>query len=132
MGALLEVEGLSKRFSGVRAVQDVSFTVSERRIFAVIGPNGAGKTTLFNVIPRPLGPDGGTVRFAGERIDGLAADAACRHGIGRTFQTVRPFPALTVEENVMIGALLRAPAPGAARAAAGEVLARLDLYDKRH
>ena len=132
MGALLQVENLSKRFSGVRAVEHVSFTVAEGAIFAVIGPNGAGKTTLFNLIAGALAPDGGSVRFAGARIDGASPDAACRRGVGRTFQTARPFPALTVEENVMIGALLRAPATAAARTAAGEVLARLDLYDKRH
>src|SRR5437016_2807353 len=118
MGVLLDVEALSKRFSGVRAVQDVSFTVDEGAIFAVIGPNGAGKTTLFNIIAGALPPDDGTIRFAGERIDGLTADATCRRGIGRTFQIVRPFPALTVEENVVIGALLRAPDMGAARTAA--------------
>ena len=106
MGALLEVERLSKRFSGVRAVEDVSFAVAEGEIFAVIGPNGAGKTTLFNMIAGAFSPDEGTICFAGARIDGLSSDAACRRGIGRTFQIVRPFPALTVEENVVIGALL--------------------------
>jgi branched-chain amino acid transport system ATP-binding protein len=132
MEALLDVRGLSKRFSGVRAVEDVSFAVAEGAIFAVIGPNGAGKTTLFNMIAGELAPDTGTIQFAGERIDGLTPDAACRRGIGRTFQLVRPFPALTVEENVIVGALLRAPDVGKARAAAGEVLDRLDLAGKRH
>jgi branched-chain amino acid transport system ATP-binding protein len=132
MGALLEVERLSKRFSGVRAVEDVSFAVAEGEIFAVIGPNGAGKTTLFNMIAGAFSPDEGTICFAGARIDGLSSDAACRRGIGRTFQIVRPFPALTVEENVVIGALLRAPDLRAARSEAGEALRRLDLTDKRH
>jgi branched-chain amino acid transport system ATP-binding protein len=132
MGALLEVKGLSKRFGGLRAIQDVDFTVPEGAIFAVIGPNGAGKTTLFNVIAGALRPDAGSTHFAGERIDGLAPDTVCRRGIGRTFQIVRPFPALTVEENVVIGALLHADAVETARSAAGEVLRRLDLYQKRH
>jgi branched-chain amino acid transport system ATP-binding protein len=132
MGDLLEVNGLSKRFGGLRAIQDVEFAVAEGAIFAVIGPNGAGKTTLFNLIAGSLRPDTGGIHFAGERIDGLAPDAVCRRGIARTFQIVRPFPALTVEENVVIGALLHADGVDTARSAAGEVLARLDLYDKRH
>lgn len=132
MAPLLEVNGLCKRFSGLRAVQDVSFAVPEGAIFAVIGPNGAGKTTLFNIIAGALPPDQGTIRFAGERIEGMSADAACRRGIARTFQIVRPFPGLTVEENVVIGALLRMSDVAAAHRAAGEVLERLDLADKRH
>ncbi len=132
MCVLLDVQGLSKRFSGVRAVQDVSFTVPEGAIFAVIGPNGAGKTTLFNMIAGALAPDEGTIRFAGERIDGVTPDEACRRGIGRTFQMVRPFPALTVEENVVVGALLRAANVGKAKIAAAEVIERLDLDAKRH
>jgi branched-chain amino acid transport system ATP-binding protein len=132
MNPLLAVNGLAKQFGGLRAIQDVAFTVPEGAIFAVIGPNGAGKTTLFNLIAGSLDPDAGSIRFAGERIDGLAPDAVCRRGIGRTFQIVRPFPALTVEENVVIGALLHADSVATARRAADEVLNRLGLYDKRH
>jgi branched-chain amino acid transport system ATP-binding protein len=113
-------------------VDDVSFAVEPGEIFAVIGPNGAGKTTLFNTIAGVFAPDQGTIRFAGERLDGVTPDAACRRGIGRTFQLVRPFPALTVEENVVVGALLRTRDVDAARAAAAEVLRRLDLHGKRH
>ncbi len=131
MTALLAVGGLSKRFRGLIAVDQVSFSVPAGAIFAVIGPNGAGKTTLFSMIAGALAPDAGTVTFAGERIEGLAPDAVCRRGIGRTFQIVRPFPALTVEDNVVIGALLRRPDVTAARAHAGAVLAALDLVDKR-
>jgi branched-chain amino acid transport system ATP-binding protein len=76
-------------------------------------------------------PDAGAISFAGKRIDGLTPDAICRLGIGRTFQLVRPFPALTVEDNALVGALLRRPSVEAARAHAHEVLRRLDLYDKR-
>jgi branched-chain amino acid transport system ATP-binding protein len=131
MSALLEVARLSKRFSGLRAVQEVSFSVEEGAIFAVIGPNGAGKTTLFNMIAGVFPPDDGTISFAGERIDGLYPEIVCQRGIGRTFQLVRPFPALTVEDNVIIGALLRRPDVASARAHAHEVLRRLDLFGKR-
>jgi branched-chain amino acid transport system ATP-binding protein len=130
--SLLAVEQVSKRFRGLTAVDGVSFEVGEGEIFAVIGPNGAGKTTLFNLIAGVLAPDHGTISFAGERIDGQTPDAICRRGIGRTFQLVRPFPALTVEDNALVGALLRRPKVEAARGHAHEVLRRLDLYDKRH
>jgi branched-chain amino acid transport system ATP-binding protein len=131
MTALLSVEAVSKRFRGLTAVDAVSFSVAPGDIFAVIGPNGAGKTTLFNVIAGAFPPDAGTVRFAGARIDGLAPDAVCRRGIARTFQIVRPFPALTVEDNVLIGALLRRHNVGAARAHARDIIAALDLDDRR-
>ncbi len=131
MSALLSVDGISKRFRGLLAVDQVTFEVPEGGIFAVIGPNGAGKTTLFNMIAGVFAPNGGGITFAGERIDGLAPDRICRRGIGRTFQIVRPFPALTVEDNVIVGALLHRPHARDARAHAGEVLRRLDLYDKR-
>ena len=131
MSALLSVASVSKRFRGLVAVDRASFEVAHGEIFAVIGPNGAGKTTLFNMIAGDLKPDGGTITFAGERIDGLPADEVCRRGIGRTFQLVRPFPGLSVEVNVTIGALLRRPQVDAARAHAHEVLRRLDLFDKR-
>ena len=128
---LLSVEAVSKRFAGLQAVDAVSFSVAPGELFAVIGPNGAGKTTLFNMIAGAIAPDQGAIAFAGERIDGLAPDRVCRCGIARTFQLVRPFPALSVEDNVVIGALLRRQTVAAARAQAGEVLRRLDLYDKR-
>ena len=131
MAALLEVAGVSKNFSGLRAVADVSFRVPEGSIFAVIGPNGAGKTTLFNLIAGMFAPDTGSIAFQGGRIDGLTPDEVCRRGIGRTFQIVRPFPALTVEDNVMVGALLRHADPREAMRRAHEVLRRLDLFDKR-
>jgi branched-chain amino acid transport system ATP-binding protein len=131
MTALLSIDGVSKRFRGLVAVDRVSFEVPEGAIFAVIGPNGAGKTTLFNVIAGAFAPDAGAVAFAGERIEGLAPDSICRRGIGRTFQIVRPFPALSVEDNVIVGALLHRRHVEAARERALEVLRRLDLYDKR-
>ncbi|MBV9628813.1 MAG: ABC transporter ATP-binding protein [Xanthobacteraceae bacterium] len=132
MSALLSVAGVSKRFRGLLAVGNVSLDVMERDIFAIIGPNGAGKTTLFNTICGVFRPDGGTIAFAGERIDGHPPDEVCRLGIGRTFQLVRPFPGLSVLDNVIIGALLHHRSVEDARARAEEVLRRLDLFNQRH
>ena len=132
MTALLSVEAVSKRFRGLLAVDNVSFRVAQGSIFAVIGPNGAGKTTLFNIIAGMSAPDRGSIAFAGERIDGLMPDEICRRGIGRTFQLVRPFPALSVEDNVAIGAMLHRHDPALARRRAHEALKQLDLFGKRH
>src|SRR2546429_8168293 len=132
MTALLTVDGVGKRFRGLLAVDNVSFRAAQGSFFAVIGPNGAGKPTLFNIIAGMLPPDRGSIAFAGERIDGLKPDEICRRGIGRTFQLVRPFPALSVEDNVVIGAMLRRHDPTVARRRAHEVLVRLDLFGKRH
>ena len=131
MTALLTVDSLSKRFRGLLAVDRVSFAVPEGAIFAVIGPNGAGKTTLFNMIAGAMAPNGGSITFAGEPVHGLPADAVCRLGIARTFQIVRPFPGLSVEDNVTIGALLHRHHVGEARARAQALLQQLDLFDKR-
>ena len=129
---LLSVAGVTKRFRGLTAVDNVSFDVPRGAIFAVIGPNGAGKTTLFNVIAGVFKPDGGSISFAGERIDGQTPDGVCRRGIGRTFQLVRPFPGMTVEDNVIVGALLRREQVSDARVHAHDLLHRLGLYEKRH
>ena len=131
MSALLTVDAVSKRFRGLVAVDRLSFEVPAGGIYAVIGPNGAGKTTLFNMIAGVFAPDGGSIKFAGEQIEGLPPDRVCRGGIGRTFQIVRPFPALSVEDNVIVGALLHRHHARDARSHAQEVLRRLDLYDKR-
>jgi branched-chain amino acid transport system ATP-binding protein len=131
VAALLSVDAVSKRFRGLQAVDAVTFSIVPGELFAIIGPNGAGKTTLFNMIAGEVAPDQGSISFAGARIDGLAPDRICRRGIGRTFQLVRPFPALSVEDNVIIGALLRRPAVEEARQHAHATLRRLDLFDKR-
>ncbi len=131
MTALLSLEGVTKHFRGLTAVDGVSLEVPAGPIQAIIGPNGAGKTTLFNMIAGVLAPDQGTIRFDGERIDGLTPDRICRRGIGRTFQIVRPFAALSVEENVIVGGLLRHAGVEAARDHADDVLRRLGLYEKR-
>jgi len=132
MTALLSLHRVSKRFRGLLAVDAVSFDVPEGVIFAVIGPNGAGKTTLFNMIAGAMTPDEGTIAFAGEAISGLTPDAVCRRGVARTFQLVRPFPALSVEDNVIIGALLHRRDVGVARERAQALLRRFDLFDRRH
>ena len=129
--ALLSVDAVSKRFRGLQALDAVTLRIAPGELFAIIGPNGAGKTTLFNMIAGEMAPDQGSISFAGERIHGLAPDRICRRGIGRTFQLVRPFPALSVEDNVIIGALLRRPAVDEARQHAYDTLRRLDLFDKR-
>jgi branched-chain amino acid transport system ATP-binding protein len=132
MTALLTLDGVSKHFRGLVAVDQVSLAVPQGAIFAVIGPNGAGKTTLFNMIAGAMAPDAGSIRFAGKEVQGLPADAVCRRGIARTFQIVRPFPALSVEDNVVIGALLHRRSVDDARAQTRLLLARLELFDKRH
>ncbi len=129
--ALLEVKGISKSFSGLKAVQNVSFDVPEGKIVALIGPNGAGKTTCFNLIAGVYKPDGGSVALNGNRIDGKRPDEVCRAGIGRTFQIVKPFAGLSVLDNVVVGALNAATSVNAAHEKADEVLEILGLAPKR-
>ena len=101
--SLLELESVSKSFGGVTAVKNVSLTVESGEILGVMGPNGSGKTTLFNLVSGALVPDSGDVLLFGERTNGLPPHQLCRRGLARTFQLVRPFPALTILENVMVG-----------------------------
>lgn len=105
MNALLEVRHISQSFSGMVAVNDVSFTLARSEILGLIGPNGAGKTTLINLISGTLVPTKGEVLFQGESINRLPAFRRARLGIGRTFQIMRPFPGLSVLDNVAVGAL---------------------------
>jgi branched-chain amino acid transport system ATP-binding protein len=100
--ALLGIDGLTKEFDGVSALQDVTFEVREGEILGVIGPNGAGKTTLFNCITGMTSPNRGTIRYRGEGIQGKKAFEIAREGIARTFQIVRPFPTLTLTDNVLV------------------------------
>jgi branched-chain amino acid transport system ATP-binding protein len=132
MTPLLSLQSVSKRFRGLVAVDAVSFDVAPGELFAIIGPNGAGKTTVFNMIAGAIAPDKGLISFAGESIGGLPPDTVCRRGIGRTFQIVRPFPALSVEDNVVVGALLHSRDLVRARECARELLHRLELFDQRH
>ncbi|MDI3298094.1 MAG: ABC transporter ATP-binding protein [Bacillota bacterium] len=101
---LLEVEGVTVRFRGLTAVEDVSFQVEEGEFVAIIGPNGAGKTTLFNVIAGSQRPSRGRVRLGGRIITGLSPAEVSRLGVGRTFQIARPFGSLTVRENILLAA----------------------------
>jgi branched-chain amino acid transport system ATP-binding protein len=128
---LLAIESLSKRFHGLQAVKNVSFAVPEGGIHALIGPNGAGKTTIFNMVAGVFPPDEGTIALDGRPLNGLRPDQVCRVGIARTFQLVRPFAELTVEDNVMVGALRAAADVAIARDAAHQVLQRIGLIDRR-
>ena len=130
MNALLQVENLQKRFDGLTAVDDVSFSIEAGSITGLVGPNGAGKTTCFNLIAGALGATAGTVSFAGRAINGLAPEQICRHGIARTFQIVRPLQGMTVLENVMVGALARTNDVEEARDRARAVLKRVD-FDRK-
>jgi branched-chain amino acid transport system ATP-binding protein len=127
----LAVRALSKRFRGLQAVRAVSFEVPDRAIVALIGPNGAGKTTIFNLIAGALRADEGEIALDGRRIDGLAPHRICAAGVARTFQLVRPFGELSVEDNVAIGCLHAERDVGRAREAARDILRRLGLHEQR-
>jgi branched-chain amino acid transport system ATP-binding protein len=130
MTALLRADRLSKSFRGLKAVANASFDVAEGRVSALIGPNGAGKTTLFNLIAGVYAPDSGTIRFAGRAIHGLRPDQICAAGIGRTFQLVKPFPGLSVLDNVIVGALRVESTVAGARTASLAILSKLGLEAK--
>jgi branched-chain amino acid transport system ATP-binding protein len=104
MSAVLEVSGVSKRFGGLQAVSDVSFTLGEREILGLIGPNGAGKTTLFNLVNGVYKPDKGTIKFIGQDITGRPPNEVVHLGLARTHQIVKPLQDMTVLENVTVGA----------------------------
>ncbi len=101
--ALLELRGLTMRFGGVVALNDIDLAVAVGEIFALIGPNGAGKTTVFNVVTGVYQPSEGMVRFGGERIDGKKRFTVTKLGLARTFQNVRLFHNMSALENVMVG-----------------------------
>lgn len=127
---LLEVDGLSKRFGGLRAVDDLSFTIEAGTITALIGPNGSGKTTAFNLITGMMGADAGRVLLDGRRIDGLAAYRRAHLGLGRTFQITRLFREMTVLENVVAPLRHFSWSQLAADAVAGhEAVRALELLD---
>ncbi|HYK96794.1 MAG TPA: ABC transporter ATP-binding protein [Candidatus Acidoferrales bacterium] len=131
--ALLEVTGLVRRFRGLAAVDDLSFTVDEGQTLAIIGPNGAGKSTTFNLISGLLGTHGGAIRFRGEDITRWPAHRRTRAGVARTFQIVQPLADLDVRDNVMVGVLFGAGASSslaAARAEAERLCALVGLGDR--
>jgi len=127
----LSIRNLSKRFRGLQAVRSVSFEVADGAIVALIGPNGAGKTTIFNLIAGAIRPDAGEIELDGRSLVGLAPHRICAAGVARTFQLVRPFAELSVEDNVAVGCLQAERSVPAARAAARAILARLGLDDQR-
>jgi branched-chain amino acid transport system ATP-binding protein len=127
---LLEVEGVSRRFGGLLAVNAVSLSAQVGRVTALIGPNGAGKTTLFAIISGFLKPSAGRVRYGGEDVTGEPPHRLARRGIARTFQIVQPFTGLSVRDNILVGAHLRHAARNAALALADEVGREVGLGDR--
>jgi branched-chain amino acid transport system ATP-binding protein len=128
--SLLEARGISKRFGGVQAVTALDLDVAEGEVVGVIGPNGAGKTTAFNLLSGFLAPDAGAIRFRGRSVVGWKPHAICALGLARTFQIVRPFPRLSVLDNVLVGALSRHARAATAGARARAVVERLGLGAK--
>jgi branched-chain amino acid transport system ATP-binding protein len=107
VSALLAASSISKRFGGVQALAEVSFSIAQGEIYGLIGPNGAGKTTLFNLLTGIYAPDSGRFAFDGKNLSGLKPHQVAARGIGRTFQNIRLFANLSVLENVMIGRHVR-------------------------
>jgi len=103
VSSLLSLRNIGKTFGGLSALSGITFDVPQGEIVGVIGPNGAGKTTLFNVVTAAFPPTAGEVVFDGERISGLPPHAIAKRGVTRTFQNIRLFSTMTVEENVMVG-----------------------------
>jgi branched-chain amino acid transport system permease protein len=126
---IMELEGVSRSFGGLKAVNDVTLSIPEGAIYGVIGPNGAGKTTLFNVVNGFMAPDAGSIRFGGQELVGLKPYEVCARGLGRTFQVVRSFPRMTVLENVTIGAFVGSKTDDEAERLAMEALARVGMAD---
>ncbi len=130
MTALLEVSGLTKRFGGLVANREVSFTVAPGELVGIIGPNGAGKSTLFDLISGFQRPDAGVVRLDGDEVTHRRPDEISRRGVARTFQKLRPFGGMTVLENVMVGAFQKTADVRAARDVARRALASVNLADR--
>ncbi len=129
---IIEVESLSKRFGGLSAITDLSFSVRAGEIFGIIGPNGAGKSTLFNVLSSVYRQDSGVVKFQGKNLSSFnKSHLVCRLGIGRTFQLVKPFENITVLENVMVGAFCRHTKSSEASGLALDILNFLGMLDKK-
>ena len=131
MPALLTTHALSKSFGGLKAVDQVTLELREGEILGVIGPNGAGKTTLFSLIAGSVRPTSGEVRLEEWRVTGHAAHDVVRAGVVRTHQIVRPFPNLTVAENVAVGAIhCSGRAPGSPRERAAEIVEFVGLGER--
>ena len=128
--AILEVKGITKRFGGLVAVNKLDVTIDEGEILGMIGPNGAGKTTAFNMISGFYEEDEGRVIFRGEDITHLRPDQICKKGLARTFQVVKPFPQISVLENVMVGAYNHTADERVAKERAQEILNFLGMTDQ--
>ncbi|MEV5829915.1 ABC transporter ATP-binding protein [Spirillospora sp. NPDC052242] len=129
---ILEATGVGKDFRGLRALSDVDFRVDQGEILGIIGPNGAGKTTLFNVVCGALAPDTGRVTLSGEDITGAKPHRIARAGMVRTFQLMRPFASMTVQENVALAAQHRHRSARRLRDASMEIAERVGLGDWAH
>jgi len=129
---LLEVHNLTKAFGGLYAVRGVSFSVNRGEVLSIIGPNGAGKTTVFNLISGFYSPTEGEIRFKGEVINRLKPHQRALRGLGRTFQIVKPFPGLSILENVMVGAFARTNSVDEAREEAMRILEFVGLDGRAH
>jgi branched-chain amino acid transport system ATP-binding protein len=129
---LLQVNGVTKCFGGLTAVNNVSFRVQQGEIVGLLGPNGAGKTTLFNVISGFYAPTSGSIVFKGSDISGKPPYELAGRGIGRTFQVVKPFAGLSVLENVVIASFLRCPKRADAEKHAWQILETTGLADRAH
>ena len=129
---ILSVRGLCKSFGGLKAVQNVGFDVSRGSILGIIGPNGAGKTTAFNLLNGFLRPDAGQIMLEGRDVTRRKPHQLCEAGVGRTFQVMRPFARLTIADNVVIGAFVRADTDIEARGLAADAIARVGLAPYAH
>jgi branched-chain amino acid transport system permease protein len=129
---ILEVRGLSRSFGGLKAVQDVSFQLQKNAILGIIGPNGAGKTTLFNLLNGFLKPDAGEILLDGRNMAGHKPHELCEAGIGRTFQIMRPFLRMSVSDNVVIGAYVRARTDAEARQLAAGAIEKAGISSIAH
>ena len=126
---VLEVRNLSRSFGGLKAVQDVSFKLRQNEILGIIGPNGAGKTTLFNLLNGFLRPGTGEILLDGREMSGRKPHELCEAGIGRTFQIMRPFLRMSISDNVVVGAYVRAKTDAEARQLADDAIARVGLSE---
>ena len=126
---VLEVRNLSRSFGGLKAVQDVSFKLRQNEILGIIGPNGAGKTTLFNLLNGFLRPGTGEILLDGREMSGRKPHELCEAGIGRTFQIMRPFLRMSISDNVVVGAYVRAKTDAEARQLATDAIARVGLSE---
>ncbi len=127
---MLDVEGLSKSFGGLKAVDNASLSVGAGEIVGLIGPNGAGKTTLFAAIAGFHKPDAGRIALEGRDITGLAPHRICAAGMVRTFQITQPFAKISVRENIMVGAYFRTADRRAAERKAEAVAAQVGMEDQ--